>query len=120
MSYEQTSERRQNSILSVATRHLSWFLLRWLEDRRSIVSNADGDAGARTLIGQTLDACEIKTQSRRANLHAQTRLALRFSAERAAARPRVRAAIHFTGDVELLVDADDACEAVRHDVVLRE
>src|SRR5438552_2291835 len=51
------------------------------EDGRSVVSNANRNARARTESRQTFDPRKVKAQAARAHLHSQTRLALRFSSQ---------------------------------------
>src|SRR5712692_1909759 len=72
----------------------------------------------RAEVGQSFDAREIKTQSRRANLHTDSRFALRLSSQRPATRSRVHASVHFSGKAELFVESHDAGKAVGQNVVL--
>src|SRR5258708_34214052 len=69
-------------------------------------------------VGKCFDAREIKTQSGRAHLHADSRFALRLSSRRPATWSRVRASIHFASKAELLVEPHDSGKAVSQYVVL--
>src|SRR5947207_1435357 len=93
-------------------------LLRWLENGRRVVGDAYSDSRVWTKIGQSFDAREVKTQSRRAHLHPDSRFALRLSSQRPATWSRVRASVHFSGEAELPVESHDAGKAVSQYIVL--
>ena len=111
-------ERTRNFPITYYLSPITRFLLCWFEDRRSVVSDADGKSRARTLACQALDAGEIESQPRRANLHTEARLALRFSSERPASGARVGAAVYFASDTELPIDPNDARDAVGQHIIL--
>src|SRR6185295_8624528 len=93
-------------------------LFYWRKNRRRVVSNADRKSGVWTEAGETFDTGKIETQPRGSDLHSESRFAVRFSAEWTIAGTRVGAAINFTRNTELFVDAINSGEAVRDDVVL--
>ena len=78
------------------------------ENGGRVVSNTDGEAGVWTEAGETFDTGEIETKPRSSDLHSESRFAVRFSAEWTIAGTRVGAAIDFTRNTELFVDAIDS------------
>ena len=95
-------------------------LFNWSENGRRVVRNSDRKAGVRTEVGETFDACEIETQTRCSDLHAESHFCLRLCSKWTITRSRVRASVNFARNAELFVDAEDAGEPVSQHVVLCE
>src|SRR6185369_9776214 len=92
----------------------------WSKNGRRVVGDSDRKSGVGTEAGETFDTCEIKTQPRRSDLHAESRFCLRLRSERTITRSRVRAPVNLARDAELFVDAENAGESVSQHVVLCE
>ncbi len=68
--------------------------------------------------GESFDAGEIKAKSGSSNLHSEACFRLRLSPERTIAWSGIGAAINFTGDTELFIQAEDPRRAIRQYIVL--
>src|SRR6185503_13971806 len=101
------------------THNSSLVLFCGCEEGRSVVGDADCETRIVCKVCKSLDAREVKTQSRRPNLHSQASFRLRFSAQRATTRPGIGATIHFTGEAELFIQTKDSSHTIRHHIVLR-
>ena len=101
------------------TQYSSLVLFCGCEEGGSVVGDADCETRIVSKVCKSLDAREVKTQSRRPNLHSQASFRLRFSAQRATTRPGIGATIHFTGKAELFIQAKDSSHSISHHIVLR-
>src|SRR5690606_12441955 len=84
----------------------------------AFVGDAEGDAGAGRIFRESEDGGCIKTEAGGLDLCADAELADAFGAKRGTATAGVSTAIYLTDDIHVVVDAEDAGEAVKQDIVL--
>src|SRR5215204_1909378 len=116
---QSSKSRHQPSTLNLEPATSS-YLLDGCENGGRVVGDAEGDAGARAELGQALDAGGVEAQPSGLDLKPEAELAQRLGAQRRGAAARVGAAVDLGGDVDRLVDAEDAAQPVEQHVVLRE
>ena len=93
-------------------------LLGWGKNGRCVVGDANGDAAIVGEPREPFDAGEVKAQAGGAYLHSEASFRLRFGAQRAITGPGICAAINFTGEAKLSIQAEDSSRTVRDHIVL--